>query len=226
MNILVIDTSTEILVVAVRTDNDHQFVTSIRRGLRHTEYLMPTVVHMMGIAEITTDRLDLIVCSRGPGSFTGLRIGMATAKGLATPHDLPIVSIPSLDAMAFAWSAYDGVVVPVVDAKKKRVYSALYDAGRRITDYLDIRPTELWQKLGSCAPILVTGPFAQEVAAAAPGTVRCFQAPFAGESVAVAYAELGVRALEENGPDTPSQGPLYVRQSDAEIAVSGGRRNA
>lgn len=99
MNILSIDTAAEILYVGVKTDK--AFLENIRAmGLKHAETLIPLIRSMLKEIELSPGDLDLVVCSQGPGSFTGLRIGLATAKGISEGAGCPLVSIPTLDALA------------------------------------------------------------------------------------------------------------------------------
>lgn len=149
MNHLAIDTATEILSVALRVDsghNSHRYVTMRDAGLRHTRNLMPIVEGLLIAADIRPEHLALISCMRGPGSFTGLRIGMATAKGLAValdPDRPPLVSVSTLDVMVSAVTAPGCLVVPVIDGKKGRFYGAGYRDGERLTADLDLRPADL-----------------------------------------------------------------------------------
>ena len=141
MNHLAVDAATEVLSVALRRDRDTAsdvLVASRDVGLRHTRRLMTLVHALMDEAELGPIDLDLVSCTRGPGSFTGLRIGMATAKGLAWAVAAaraldrpPLVSVSTLDAMAAAVASTAALVVPVIDGKKGRFYGAAYLAGRR-----------------------------------------------------------------------------------------------
>lgn len=153
MNHLAIDSATEVLSVALRRDRDRasDVLVSVRdAGLRHTRRLMTLVDALLGEAGIQPADLDLVSCTRGPGSFTGLRIGMATAKGLAWAvaaarglEAPPLVSVPTLDAMAATVASQTALVVPVIDGKKGRFYGAGYLAGRRLTGDLDLDAREL-----------------------------------------------------------------------------------
>ena len=91
--------------------------------------------------------LDLIVCSKGPGSFTGLRIGMSTAKGLSMGSGVPLVTIGTMEMMAYGLDFFDGIVVPVIDARKKRYYTAFFNNKQRITENFDLTPFEILTKI-------------------------------------------------------------------------------
>ncbi|MFW6261288.1 MAG: tRNA (adenosine(37)-N6)-threonylcarbamoyltransferase complex dimerization subunit type 1 TsaB [Spirochaetota bacterium] len=153
MNHLAVDCATEILSVALRCDRDRgsDVLVSVRdAGLRHTRRLMTLVDALLAEAGMQPADLDLVSCTRGPGSFIGLRIGMATAKGLAWAvaaarglEAPPLVSVPTLDVMAATVASQTALVVPVIDGKKGRFYGAGYLAGRRMTPDLDLAAREL-----------------------------------------------------------------------------------
>ncbi len=142
MNILAFDTSTEIMHAALRTDSQ-QYIYSRDAGLDHASSL-PARVHMLlDEAAITAADLDAVACGQGPGSFTGLRIGFGFAKGICASMGIPLIAIPSLDLFAARHSVCDAFVLPVIDARKDRFYTALYRNGRRLSDYLDASFTEI-----------------------------------------------------------------------------------
>ena len=128
MNCLALDTSAEALGICLKTDRDLLNFSQIR-GYRHAATLVPWISRFCREAEFSPDKLDVVVVAMGPGSFTGLRIGMATAKGLAAGADCPLVGVPSLDVYGWGLRNAPGLVLPVVDAKKNRLYAAFYKEG-------------------------------------------------------------------------------------------------
>lgn len=124
MTSLIIDTSTERLLVARRTDEEESFLNVDAEG-NHAKILVPYVQEILG-----DHRPDVIGISLGPGSFTGVRIGLATAKGLAAGWRIPLVGLDNLRAMADTtfrlYPEEDGLVAPFIDARKKKFYGALY----------------------------------------------------------------------------------------------------
>ena len=110
----------------------------------HSETLMPMIDSLFKITGMTLSDVDYIACTQGPGSFTGLRIGAATAKGLAFAAQKPLIAVPTLDAMAYTVTnlAAPGTwVIPMMDARREQAYSAFYHVGKdfvitRKTDYL------------------------------------------------------------------------------------------
>lgn len=100
----------------------------INNGLTHSQTLLPMISEVLVQAKITAKDIDLIAITKGPGSFTGLRIGMATAKGLAAPFDTPCVCVSTLEAIAHtACEHHNGVFCAVMDARCNQVYNALFE---------------------------------------------------------------------------------------------------
>ncbi|MQY76897.1 MAG: tRNA (adenosine(37)-N6)-threonylcarbamoyltransferase complex dimerization subunit type 1 TsaB, partial [Spirochaeta sp.] len=163
MNVLAIDTATEVLGIALSTGVERR-VTTVRIGLKHSETLLPWIKFLIEDSGIQLEDLHLIVCSLGPGSFTGLRIGLATAKGLAAGSLCPLIGIPGLDTLAFRYRSFRGVVIPLSNAHRKKVYTALYRQGERISDYLDIHLTKLALDLKEFDNLLLTGSEAEALA--------------------------------------------------------------
>jgi len=107
----------------------------------HSETLMPMVNQIFEVSGLSLDDVDRIACTCGPGSFTGLRIGAATAKGLAFATGKPLIAVPTLDAMAYSIECK--YVVPMMDARRGQVYSAIYQDGTRTSNYMALPIEEL-----------------------------------------------------------------------------------
>ena len=137
MNVLAIDASTDILSVALMKDSGWA-EASLDLGLRHAERIMELADSCLARSLTLRSELGLVACARGPGSFTGLRIGMAASKGIAAGLAIPWISVPTLDALAWGYDCFDGAVAPIIDGRKGRIYSAVYLHGRKATDWLDI----------------------------------------------------------------------------------------
>ena len=130
-------------------------------GLTHSRTLLPMGEDMLKNAELTLDDVDLIAVAHGPGSFTGVRIGVSMVKGLAWAGDKPCVGVSTLEAMAWHGLAAGGLVCPVMDARRSQVYNALFsiEDGRpvRLTEDRPISLEELAAELAASdwAPFLV-----------------------------------------------------------------------
>ena len=102
-----------------------------------SEALMPMIDRLFQLTGMSLQRVDRIACTCGPGSFTGLRIGAATARGLAFATGKNLIAVPTLDAMAYTISCLNiPWVIPMMDARRGQVYTALYHNSKRVTDYL------------------------------------------------------------------------------------------
>lgn len=221
MNILAFDTAGEFLSTGLKTSKGF-FEENRTSGLRHSEHLLPTVERLMTHAELTFKELDLIVCSKGPGSFTGLRIGMSTAKGISTGCNCPVISINNLDVYAYGYGFFDGAVVPLIDARKKRYYSAVYFNGHPETEYLDATTEDLIRMLGKYKRVLFTGPACSLFKTAVSELIPTFPFnPFfyrTDSGISPVLIELGMKRFETDGADADNSGPYYIRLSDAELS--------
>ena len=101
-------------------------VTQWNPKKQHCEGLMPALDNCMKLAGVTPSELDFIACTSGPGSFTGIRIGAAAAKGLAHAANIGIVAVPTLDALAYNAFSASQPIVPIIDARRGQVYTASY----------------------------------------------------------------------------------------------------
>jgi len=214
VNVLALEASGKIISIALKLENQSLELT-VNRGFRHVETLMPSVETLMNLAGIEAQDLDLVACSAGPGSFTALRIGMSTAKGIAKGASCALKAVPTLPLLASGREHWPGIVVPVMDARKNRVYAAAFKEGVRIRDDADISLADFLSSLPGDERILVTGPDA----GIAVGFKRVILDPMAGSGRGLTLAEEAVRALESDGPDPSDLGPLYLRLSEAEEAL-------
>ncbi len=151
MKILAIDTSTSYLSVAAA--DGAKVVSSYHRQayMSHSSRLIPAIDSVLTKAHMRLCDVDCLALGIGPGSFTGLRIGVTTIKGLAYIMKKPVVAVPTLDTIAHNVTDFAGIVCPVLDAKKSKVYACLYESGRkglkRISRYLLIEPDELMKRV-------------------------------------------------------------------------------
>ena len=126
MKILALETSAKSVSAAVAEDGVILAAAYQNNGLTHSRTLMLLVDSMLCNASLTLDDIDLIAVAHGPGSFTGLRIGVSAAKGLAWAKDLPCCGVSTLEAMARGVSDFDGLIVCAMDARRQQVYHALF----------------------------------------------------------------------------------------------------
>ena len=225
MNIIAFDTATDIFSIGLSTGDKNYYLTA-DSGQKHSELIMDAADVLMRIGGIAREELGAAACMEGPGSFTGLRIGFAAAKGLALALGITIIPVPTLDCMASPFSFWPGIVVPVMDAKKNAFFTALYRKGERLTPYLDTEMEGLINSIKDVIarqtqnppPLLIAGPAAglafSPLTDAFPGAVcdtACRQG-FAGELLNLAKEKTIIMT-----EPVVNSGPLYLRKSDAEL---------
>lgn len=126
MLILAIDTSALVCSAALVDDTKTIGQISFSHKKTHSQTIMPIIHDLCKTAECDLKTVDYIAVSNGPGSFTGLRIGAATAKGLAYGLNKEIIPVPTLDALAYNIFSTDSIIVPIMDARRQQVYTAFY----------------------------------------------------------------------------------------------------
>ena len=197
---------------------------SLNSSLTHSRRLLSDLQNLLIDSGFSLNDLDGLAVSLGPGSFTGLRIGLGTAKGLAMATGLPLLGIPTLDSLAAQLPFNNELICPLIDARKKEVFAALYQrrpggALQRITDYLAIAPNNLAKRITAPTVFIGDGILAYhdllneqlgENAAFAPTTIYFARA-----------AAIGMLAQDrwqsQDFMDPLLATPLYVRASEAEV---------
>ncbi len=167
MKILALETSAKACSAAV-TENGRVVASAFQcTGLTHSRTLMPMVEDMLRNAGLTLAECDAIAVANGPGSFTGIRIGIAAAKGLAFAADKPMAGISTLEAMAMNCIGTRGLIVCAMDARRQQVYNALFlSDGKHLARLSPDRPialSELYKEIKGCTEehIVVVGDGAQ-----------------------------------------------------------------
>ena len=126
MKILAIDSSGIVATVAILDDDILVAEYTINYKKTHSQTLLPMIEEITKMTELDLKELDAVAIAGGPGSFTGLRIGSATAKGLGLALDVPLVSVPTLDALAYNLCGSADIVCPMMDARRQQVYTGVY----------------------------------------------------------------------------------------------------
>lgn len=169
MKLLALDTSTEYLTLAI-TDGVKVLGRLHKKAPRsHSSLLMPMIEQLLKKARLKLKDLDGFCIGVGPGSFTGLRIGVATVKGMAFVTGLPIVAVPTFDAIAKNAGRTRGVVCVVLDARKNKVYGCFYRSDgngriRRISPYLLVPVDELLKKCEKYDTLYFLGDYSERIA--------------------------------------------------------------
>ena len=228
MLILGTDCSEKTCSAALIEDGNILGSASLSTGLTHSENLIPMINGLMSLTGKTYRDVDLFAVSAGPGSFTGVRIGVSTVKGLAFGGNTPCAGLSSLLCMAYGFTGRDGLVCPVMDARRGQVYGALFEikgnSVTRLTPDAAMPAAELAELIGREYPgrgVTVCGGGAKMMLSACRDNKNVYPAPPAlmnesGASVALAAeAEVGSgRAPVYPGGD--GLRPIYLRPSQAE----------
>ncbi len=144
MKILAVDTSATAASVAVAEENKLIGEFSINTALTHSQTLIPMVDELLKNTGLSVNDMDAVAVNAGPGSFTGVRIGVAAVKGIAFPKNLPCVSVSTLESMAYNMLGNDCIVCSVMDARCSQVYNALFRVkGCTVTRMTDDRALSL-----------------------------------------------------------------------------------
>ena len=130
MRILALDTSGLVVSAAVAEDDRLVAETFLHYQKTHSQTLLPLLADMLSRVGMDVNDMDVLALAMGPGSFTGLRIGVCTVKGLAMPNAIPVAPVPTLDALAYTCALYEGFICPIMDARRDQVYTALYRTGQ------------------------------------------------------------------------------------------------
>ncbi|WP_099466743.1 tRNA (adenosine(37)-N6)-threonylcarbamoyltransferase complex dimerization subunit type 1 TsaB [Konateibacter massiliensis] len=127
MKILAIDSSGLVASAAIIEDETMVAEYTINHKKTHSQTLLPMIDEIVKITDTNLEDIDAIAVAGGPGSFTGLRIGSATAKGLGLALNKPLISVPTVDGLAYNLYGTDKVICPIMDAKRNQVYTGLYE---------------------------------------------------------------------------------------------------
>ena len=139
MKILAIDASGTVASAAIVNEDKVIAEYTVNYKITHSQTLMPMTESILKITETQLKDIDYIACACGPGSFTGLRIGAASVKGLALGLDKKIIPIPTLDAIAYNLYPTSSLIVPIMDARRNQVYTSIYSCTKgfeRLCDHI------------------------------------------------------------------------------------------
>jgi tRNA threonylcarbamoyladenosine biosynthesis protein TsaB len=246
MKILAIETSTMLGGIAV-ADDSAGLIAEVRLNVKstHSERLMTEINHVLQQSGLTAHDIDIFGVAIGPGSFTGLRIGLSTAKGFSYATGKPIVSVPTLEAFAWNFPYCSHPVCIMLDARKGEVYAALFqwtgDGFVRLMSEASVNAEKLMEKITSGIPLLPSARAGEEgtgeerIVFAGEGALlyRDKIEAMIGEKAIFAplekmvpspanVASLGIqKALKNEFSEPVSLVPIYIRRSEAEIKWHG-----
>lgn len=223
MIVLSIDSSSLVTTVALLKDEHVLGEYTLNFKREHSIILMEKVEMLLKDCAIDISEVDGFVVSKGPGSFTGLRIGMATVKGLSMGSHKPYVSISSLDALANSLLTFTGVICPIMDALRDSVYTCLYKNvnGKltKISDYCALSLNELAELLNEKGEkVIFTGDGVSKHKDFLIDNVNNVE--FAPNHLSIIKAsslgELGMAEIKAGNIDDVNSAPLYLKKPQAE----------
>jgi tRNA threonylcarbamoyladenosine biosynthesis protein TsaB len=225
MYILALDSTAIAATVALCDDEKMLSLSTIENGNTHSQTLLPMVEQTLAQFELCPTDIELFACSYGPGSFTGVRIGVSTVKGLAFGTGIPCIGVSTLEALAENLVGFDGILCPVMNARRNQVYNALFECKNgvitRLCEDRAIALTDLDTELASLpsAPVYLVGDgYDLAISALKASADRIRKTPvllrtqnaYSVAQVARAQYERGVRTSDSELV------PVYLRPCQAE----------
>ena len=217
MNILAIESAAKSAGAAVLCGDVLRSEQFLNTGLTHSQTLLPLIDGALAGAGLTMADIDGVAVSAGPGSFTGVRIGMGTAKGLALGAGIPVFPVPTLAALAQNVVSYNGIIVPMMDARREEVYTAVYRAEDGVLTPVSpmeaVALADLLQRLDTALFVGDGAEVHREKILRALGT----RAKFAPAHLMHHRASSVAQAAKTLSPVSPHEAsPFYLRLSQAE----------
>lgn len=219
MRILAIDTSCTVATAAVMDDNKLLGEYYIDDKLTHSQKLMPMVDALLTELNLTAKDIDVFAVSTGPGSFTGLRIGIATAKGLAAGTGKNMVGVSTLKAMAYRHPMCNLDIMPMIDARNAQVFCGKYKFDRKCQTLLEPQVKNIEDIINEITtPTLVMGDGAvKNMKALAANKNILFAPPHLNMPSAASVCTAAMDEIKESGTSSPDEvNAVYIRKSQAE----------
>jgi len=229
MKILAIDSSGMVASVAVVEDDILVAEYSVNHKKTHSQTLLPMVDEIVSMVELDIDSIDAIAVAAGPGSFTGLRIGSATVKGLAEAMQKPVVAVPTVDALAYNAYGTDALVCPLMDARRNQTYTGIYEFTKLKNTYsmtclmeqsaVDVNEViDVLNEMGREVVFLGDGvPVFYEQLEERLKVSHTYAPAFMNRQRAAALATLAMEYVSEGRMTTAAEySPIYLRLSQAE----------
>ncbi len=225
MKTLSFDTSTKFLSIACLEDEKVVYEYHEEAGIRHSEILIPEIKKILEKISWKLEDIGLIAVGLGPGSFTGLRIAVATVKGLSSALNCKIVGVPSMDAIVMNYKGNEKQVAPLLNAHKEKVYSCIYehdgDNYKRLTDYMLLKIDDLLKMINKKTVFLGDG--IEIYKNKLDNSKECVYLKGATwQPKAVNIARLGLKKFFAGNIDSPETiDPLYLYEKECNIIKHG-----
>lgn len=225
MRVLALDSSGLVATVAIVEEEQTIAEYTVNYKKTHSQTLLPMLDEIVRMTEMDLHTIDAIAISGGPGSFTGLRIGSATAKGLGLALEKPLIHVPTLEGLAYNLCGYDALICPIMDARRNQVYTGIYrfegEALRCVEDQMALDVAELatrLNELGEKVTFLGDGvPVYQKQLEEKLTVPYTFAPANMNRQRAASVGVLGLQYLKEGKTETAAEHqPDYLRVSQAE----------
>ena len=224
MRILGIESSSLVASAAVVENEVTLAEYTVNYKKTHSQTLLPMIDEMMRLLDMEPSAVDAIAVSGGPGSFTGLRIGSATAKGLGLALKKPLIHVPTLDAMAYGLFGASGLICPMMDARRQQVYTGIYRFEERFEIVMEqsaLAVADLAERLNALGErVIFLGdgvPVYEKQLAETLTVPYCFAPAHVNRQRAASVAALGDVYFAEGKTETAAEHkPDYLRKSQAE----------
>ena len=225
MKVLGIDTSSNATSIAVIEDNKLICEYTINTKTTHSQKLMPMIENMLKISEVNVNDMDMIAICQGPGSFTGLRIGMATAKALSHVNNLPIVGVNSLELLAGNMDLSDKKICSILDAQRTQVYMGQYKfENNKLVEIKSVDVVEIDELLEELKSSNEEWILVGEAVYKYEDKIKeieniCVPAPSHNVNKASSLCTIAMNKYDQNIDvyDCYTINPVYIRKSQAEV---------
>ena len=222
MNILALDCAVTRISLAIKTDT--KFISSTYDiGMRQSEILVPSIDELMEKAEVKASDLDASVLTIGPGSFTGLRLGISALKAIELAFNVPVYGVSSLEAYAFAYKNFNLPLFSCIDANKDKFYARFTDGEKILLNDDDYEVSKITDAVKDFEKILVCGPDADKLAEKLQTIYsdKTFLTALTKADTAESLIQIAEELIEKKAePLKDFDGPVYLRASEAELKLN------
>ena len=230
MKALVIDCATQKLAISAKSDAGTIGIVS-NIGNRQSEKILPQIDYILSELNISPESLDYTAITIGPGTFTGLRLGLSTLKAITLAYNVPLYGIPSLEAYAYPYKLSEQIVLPIIKAKEDDFFYAVYSRGSLIEEPKDSSTVEIINKIKGIskeknAKVLVCGSSSKDflqslnnISEAETSKMDFIAYNDNTDSCNSLFCIAESMIKDNKAPLCDYEGPIYIRKSEAEIVL-------
>ena len=223
MKALVIDCAISKLSIAAKNE-DKVCVTSYDIGMKQSEILVTAIDYALSTVELTTSELDYTALTIGPGSFTGLRLGISALKAIQLAYDVPVYGISSLEAYAYSMNnVFDMPIISAIDAHKECFYAYIKNNNSILLEEGDYPITKIIEEVSKFDNLIITGPDSQklkELITNENKSIKIFCQNYQPIPVESLFYIAEDKINKNDPPLQDYDGPVYLRASEAEIKLN------